>query len=135
MVWGFGAVLVATAAVVAIVLSLGMRRETVVPTDVVLAPAPPPRKSPREPQRSEPAPPPARPTVGALVVLSEPSGGTVYVNEQQVGHTPLTLASLVPGAYRVRVELGNHPAWTSPVQIEAGASEKLIAFMEKRTLP
>ena len=134
MVWGFGAVLVATAAVVAIVLSIGMRRDTVVPTDVVLAPAPQPRKPPREPQRSEPAPPP-RPTVGALIVLSEPSGGTVYVNNEQVGHTPLTLPSLAPGEYRVRVELGNYSPWSAPVQIDAGASEKLIAFMEKRGAP
>ena len=135
MVWGFSAVLVATAAVVAIVLSLGMRRDPVIPTDVVLAPTPPPRKAPREAPKSEPAPAPARPTIGALMVLSEPSGGTVYVNDQQVGHTPLTLPSLVPGTYRVRVELGTYPAWSSPVQIEAGASEKLIAFMEKRALP
>jgi hypothetical protein len=135
MVWGFGAVLVATAAVVAIVLSLGMRRSVVTPTDVVLAPAPPPRKPAREPQRAEPAPPPARPTVGALIVLSEPSGGTVYVNDNQVGQTPLTLQSLAPGAYRIRVELGSYASWSSPVQIDAGASEKLIAFMEKRGLP
>jgi hypothetical protein len=134
IVWGFGSVLIATAAVVAIVLSVGMRRDAVVATDIVLAPAPQPRKPAREPQRTEPAPP-ARPTVGALMVLSEPSGGTVYVNDQQVGHTPLTLPSLVPGAYRVRVELGNYPSWSSPVQIDAGASEKLIAFMEKRGVP
>ena len=133
MVWGFGAVLVATAAVVAIVLSLGMRRDIVTPTDVVLAPAPAPRRPPREPQRTEPAPAPAaRPTVGALMVLSEPSGATVYVNDEQVGHTPLTLPSLAPGGYRVRVELGNYPTWSSPVQIDAGASEKLIAFLDKR---
>ena len=105
------------------------------PTDVVLAPAPPPRKPAREPQRAEPAPPPARPTVGALIVLSEPSGGTVYVNDNQVGQTPLTLQSLAPGAYRVRVELGSYASWSTPVQIDAGASEKLIAFMEKRGLP
>jgi hypothetical protein len=135
LVWGFGAVLVATAAVVAIVLSIGMRRDTVTPTDVVLAPAPPPRKAAREPQRIEPPAPAAGPTVGALMVLSEPSGATVYVNDQQVGHTPLTLPSLAPGGYRVRVELGNYPSWSSPVQIEAGASEKLIAFMERRALP
>ena len=59
MVWGFSAVLVATAAVVAIVLSLGMRRGTVIPTDVVLAPTPPPRKPPREAPKSEPATAPA----------------------------------------------------------------------------
>ena len=75
---------------------------------------------------------PPAPTAGALTVISQPSGATVYVNDAQVGRTPLTLASLVPAAYRIRVELDGYPAWSSSVRIEAGASEKLIAFIEKR---
>jgi hypothetical protein len=132
MLWGFGAVLVATAAVVAIVLSIGMRRDTFNPTDIVLTPAAPPRRppQPRVAERSEPTSP--APTHGALIVLSEPSGGTVYLNDEPVGHAPLTLSSLVPGAYRIRVQLGTYSVWSSTVQVEAGASEKLIAFMEKR---
>ena len=65
------------------------------------------------------------------MVISQPSGATVYVNDDQVGRTPLTLASIPPGAYQVRVELEDHPAWSSSVRIEAGASEKLIAMIEK----
>ena len=130
-------VLVATAVIVAIVLSIVMRRERVSPpTDIALTPAPPRRTAqPRVAQRSEPAPAPAAPTHGALIVLSQPSGGTVYLNDDPVGHTPITLSSLVPGAYRVRVQLGNYSVWSSAVQVEAGASEKLIAFMEKGGLP
>ena len=130
-------VLVATAVIVAIVLSIVLRRETVInPTDIALTPAPPRRTpQPRVAQRSEPAPAPAAPTHGALIVLSQPSGGSVYLNDEPVGHTPLTLSALVPGAYRIRVQLGNYPAWSSAVQVEAGASEKLIAFMDKGGLP
>jgi hypothetical protein len=129
--------LVATAVIVAIVLSIVMRRERVsTPTDVALPPAPPRRTAqPRVAQRSASAPAPEAPTHGALIVLSQPSGGIVYLNDEAVGHTPITLSSLVPGAYRVRVQLGTYSVWSSAVQVEAGASEKLIAFMEKGRVP
>jgi hypothetical protein len=45
------------------------------------------------------APKPAR-----LVVTSRPSGARVYINNERRGDTPLTLADLQPGTYRVRVE-------------------------------
>jgi hypothetical protein len=181
----FGAVLVANAAIVGILLSFGMRRDTITPTDIAPVHDPQPEATqPRDTQRSEsnptlstprrdaqrsdteptvstpprdaqgsatdptlPAPParaidplpgvsqatnPPAPTYGALTVISQPSGATVYVNDAQAGRTPLTLASLAPAAYRVRVELDGFRAWSSSVRIEAGASEKLIAFIEKR---
>lgn len=175
----FGAVLVANAAIVGVLLSFGMRRSAITPTDTAPVTDPQPetaqpldsRKSAtdaipptpraravdpatqqRGAQGSEtdptlPAPPapaadplpavpqatnPPAPTSGALTVISQPSGATVYVNDTQVGRTPLTLASIVPGAYQVRVELNGYPVWSSSVRIEAGSSEKLIAFIEKR---
>ena len=134
--WRLVTVVMATAVIVAIVLAIMMRRDAVVPTDIALTPAPPRRTpQPRFAQKSEPAPAPAAPTHGALIVLSEPSGGTIYVNDELVGHAPMTLPSLLPGAYRIRVQLGNYPAWSSTVQIEAGASEKLVAFIDKGRLP
>lgn len=133
--WRLVTAVMATAVVVAIVLSIVMRRDAVVATDIALTPAPPRRTPPRAAQKSEPAPAPAAPTHGALIVLSEPSGGTIYLNDEPVGDAPLTLPSLLPGAYRIRVQLRNYPAWSSTVQIEAGASEKLVAFIEKGKLP
>jgi hypothetical protein len=143
---------VATATTVGILLFYGMHRDTVTPT-YILVPNPQPEMKPRDAQRSDVAPTPPTPpaevvdplpavseatnpssraTAGTLTVLSQPSAATVYVNDEQIGRTPLTLASISPGAYRVRVELEGHPAWSSSIQIEAGSSEKMIAFIEKR---
>jgi hypothetical protein len=66
------------------------------------------------------------------VVLSQPSGAVVYVNDQSVGRTPLTRASIAPGVYRIRLELDGYPAWSSSVNVEAGVSEKLIASLAER---
>jgi len=136
--WIFGAVLVATAATVGILVFYGMRRDRITPTYIVVPSPQPEVTQRRDAPRSDVTPtrptPPAEvtPTVGTLMVLSQPSDATVYVNDKPVGRTPLTLASLPPGAYPVRVELEGYPVWSSSVQIEAGASEKLIAFIEKR---
>jgi hypothetical protein len=116
-----------------------MRRVT--PTYIVVVPDPKPEMKPRDARQGDVAktprtPPaevvPATATAGSLIVISQPNGATVYVNNEQVGRTPVTLASIPPGAYHVRVELENYSVWSSAVQIEAGASEKLIAFIEKR---
>jgi len=136
--WIFGAVLVATAATVGILVFYGMRRDRITPTYIVVTPTPQPQTTPRrdaprsEVTPSRPTPPAPTAGTGTLMVLSEPSGATVFVNDDHVGRTPLTLASIASGAYRVRVELEDHPVWSSSVQIDAGASEKLIAFIEKR---
>ena len=136
--WLFGTVLVATAITVGILLFYGIGRDTITPTYIVVVPHPQPETTRRrDAQRSDvaptlPTPPAEAPTAGTLMVLSQPSGAIVYVNDDQVGRTPLTLPSIPPGAYRVRVELEDYPVWSSSVRIEAGASEKLIAFIEKR---
>ena len=135
--WLFRTVLVATALTVGILLFYGMRRDRITPTYIVVVPNPQPETTQRrDAQRSKVAPtlptsPAEAPTAGTLMVISQPSGATVYVNDDQVGRTPVTLASIPPGAYQVRVELEDHPVWSSSVRIEAGGSEKLIAFIEK----
>src|SRR5262245_48106444 len=68
--WRLVTAVMATAVIVAIVLSIVMRRDAVAPTDIALTPAPQRRApQPRPAPRSDPAP--AAPTHGALIVLSE----------------------------------------------------------------
>jgi hypothetical protein len=149
----FGGVLVTTAAVVGVLLFFGMSRNSITPNEIVVTPdSQPEATQPRDAQRSETVPPaptppaqvsepeapvapttsPATPAAGVLIVLSQPTGATIYLNDEQVGRTPLTFASVTPGAYRVRLELDGYSVWSSSVRIEAGASEKLVAFIEKR---
>jgi hypothetical protein len=71
-----------------------------------VAPAEPARPDPPAavtgsvPMAAPPAPPPVR---GRLVVRSTPTGARVFVDGRDRGRTPLTLASLSPGSYAVRV--------------------------------
>src|SRR5262245_35045729 len=46
-------------------------------------------------------------TVGSLLVDSDPTGATVYINGRLAGQTPLTLPAVAAGVHRIRlVRLG-----------------------------
>lgn len=64
------------------------------------AEAPVAAAEPVVPAVAPPAPPPER---GRLVVRSTPAGARVLVDGRDRGRTPLTLASLSPGSYAIRV--------------------------------
>ena len=48
-----------------------------------------------------------------ISITSRPSGALVYLNDEEVGRTPLTVPYLFYGVYSVRLELDGHkPLWT-----------------------
>ncbi len=62
-----------------------------------------------------------RPKPARLLVTSLPPGARVYVNNERRGETPLTLAELEPGAYRLRVEQEGFDPLARDVQLGRGA--------------
>ena len=49
-----------------------------------------------------------------ISITSEPSGALVYLNDQEVGRTPVTVPFTFYGVYDVRMEAdGYHPLWTA----------------------
>jgi hypothetical protein len=86
--------------------------------------------------RPKPAPTPQRgpeATVGRLFVESRPPGARVFVDDRLIGVTPLRLADVSPGAHTVRIELAGYRTVSSPVQILAGAEERLAVTLERTT--
>ena len=75
-------------------------------------------------------PPPMQSTTATLVVSSQPTAATVYVDDRPLGQTPLTLVSIEPGVRLIRLELEGHPVWSSSVRVGAGSREKLLAVFE-----
>ena len=48
-----------------------------------------------------------------ISLTSRPSGALVYLNDEEVGRTPVTVPHLFYGVYSVRLELDGHkPLWT-----------------------
>ena len=54
-----------------------------------------------------------------------PSGATVYVDDNQVGQTPVTVTTLTPGTHNVRAELTNYAPWTGQIQVQSGQVQQL----------
>ena len=111
--WAFGGV-----AAVA-VLALGIVGWALWQRSRAVAPAP---ELPAPVAETAPLPAPAGPppSVGDLVVESEPPGARVRVNGQSKGLTPLQLAGLPFGPYEVRVEQKGYEAQTRRVSLDAG---------------
>jgi hypothetical protein len=75
-----------------------------------------------------PAPSPARD--GALVVDSRPAGATVTIDGRPAGVTPLTIASLAPGTYTVRIERPGYRTITTTVDVVLGQRARVAARLE-----
>jgi len=79
------------------------------------------------------APTPNRPAArapGSLGVDSRPSGAKVFVDGKLAGTTPLSLTTLAPGEYAVRLERDGYRSWASTVHVAAGESQRVAASLE-----
>jgi hypothetical protein len=59
-------------------------------------------------------------TKGSLEVSSNPSGAEVYLNDEFVGYTPITMEALYPGIYYVRLEMTGYESWEKLFDIKEG---------------
>jgi len=68
--------------------------------------------------------------VGVLDVDSEPTGGVVFVDRQQVGETPLQLTELRAGSHLVRIERDGYDRWTTAVFVVADKQTRVSAKLQ-----
>jgi len=65
---------------------------------------------------------------GLIYIRTQPPGAAIYINDKLINDkTPMAIRELLPGSYRVRVELSNYYPWSG--EIEVGARK--AAFLEK----
>jgi predicted component of type VI protein secretion system len=98
-----------------------------------LRPAPAPRPAP--PPRTGTAPvalPPPPLANGELVVESIPRGAAVTVNGRPSGKTPLKLADLAPGEYRVTISMLGYREFATTVRVVAGERARAAARLTEQ---
>lgn len=96
-------------------------------------------RSPRVADNDEPEPtpaveahvPPPPPARGALRVVSEPAGASVWMADQQVGVTPLRLGDVPAGSRRVTLRLAGYEDYTATVTVSA-REEAVVAHTLKQ---
>jgi hypothetical protein len=65
-----------------------------------------------------------------LTVTSDPPGGSVSVDGNSYGRTPLTLRDLAPGPHQVTVTMQGRQPFTRNVELRAGGSHDVVATLE-----
>ena len=83
-----------------------------------------------QPAGGDPSAPPV--FAGALAVQSNPAGGTVFLDRQRVGETPLQLTGVTAGAHVIWIESPGHARWTTAVQVNTNKLVKVSATLEPR---
>lgn len=65
----------------------------------------------------------------SLNIRSFPSGATVFLDEQQVGTTPLVLSRVAPGTHAIQIDLAGWETWKGTATAERGSTTQVIANM------
>jgi hypothetical protein len=89
------------------------------PTKTVVPTFPTPTKSPT----ATPTPVPS----GNLMVMSNPGGASIYLDNVFKGDTPLIISSIPAGNHTVKVAMTGYEDWTSTVTIQKGTLTRVVA--------
>ncbi|MCC7418128.1 MAG: PEGA domain-containing protein [Acidobacteria bacterium] len=73
---------------------------------------------------------PAAVPPGRLTAVTRPAGARVFIDDAQVGTTPLQVPAIAPGAHTVRFELDGFRRWVSTVEVKPG-DNRVAASLEQ----
>jgi hypothetical protein len=79
--------------------------------------------------------PTASPATGSIAINSAPAGATVYLDNANMGITPLTLDSIAPGSHSLTIRLDGYEDWSGPVEVTAGQTAQVSPTLNEKTAP
>ncbi len=69
---------------------------------------------------------------GLIYIKTQPEGAKIYLNNQLIPQkSPASIQELIPGAYKITLELARHYPWKGEISVEAGSisrADKIILF-------
>ena len=68
----------------------------------------------------------------AVVIKTNVSGASVFLNGEYLGRTPLSVHNLVPGSYNLRAELNGYEPVFQRINIKDGREQTYYLQLEKR---
>jgi len=73
---------------------------------------------------------------GALVVISDPMGARVYIDNQLMyDTTPLVVKDVTVGSHRVKIELENYKTWQGDIDVKPQKTALVNVNLEKKGEP
>jgi hypothetical protein len=73
----------------------------------------------------------ARDYLGTLTVESEPAGAAVFINQEFVGQTPVTLSDLRAGSRAVWIQSNGYQRWSAGVLVPADKETRLNVKLQR----
>jgi hypothetical protein len=70
---------------------------------------------------------------GSVRIESTPTKARIYLDGEDVGTTPDSLRSIVPGTHEVKVKMEGYEVWNKKLDIEAGKENSLTVVLQKET--
>ncbi len=70
---------------------------------------------------------------GSVLIESEPTNATIYLDGDEAGITPDTLLSIIPGMHLVEVKMDGYKVWSKSVIVKANKENSLIAILQTIT--
>jgi len=67
----------------------------------------------------------------SISIVSIPQGGTVFIDGNDVGSTPVTDIQVAPGTYSIIVSEEGYDDYTTSIRIESGTHRDIIANLQK----
>jgi len=90
----------------------------------------------REPPMAAPLQPSApQPSLGTLIIESNPSGAVVSIDRKPAGETPLQLSELPTGSHAVWIEREGYVRWTAGVLVPFGKVTRIQVELQPRPGP
>lgn len=75
---------------------------------------------------------------GLIFIKTQPPGAQIYLNDRLFSEkSPASIQELLPGSYKIRLELDRHYPWKGQVEVEAGKAsrvDKVILFARQPNL-
>ena len=67
---------------------------------------------------------------GTLTLISEPTDATVYIDDQKIGNTPLTIDAPDPGKHSIETRMDGYETWSRSIDFVHGKSITLTATLQ-----
>ncbi len=71
-----------------------------------------------------------RKKIGSIMVKSEPSYATIYLDGESIGITPAIIRQILPGTYEVNVKMEGYDNWKKTVKVASGKETSLNAILQ-----
>ena len=66
----------------------------------------------------------------SILIDSDPADAVIYLDGEEVGMTPDTLSSIIPGTHEIELRMDGYETWTEIVNVESDEEKTLTAALQ-----